>query len=577
MDINRMTGFLFSGKGRWVLLGLFALLVFFVNLGCDGLHSAQEGRAGVVARNMLATGDWLTMHYKGADTSEKPIFCYWLYAVSGKVFGINEFSLRLPSALASLFCVWVVAYMGCRIYGARAGLLAAYVLCTMVSFVNLGRAARIDIVLAAFYTGAMLCLYKGYFEKGKATWWLYVFYVVLGLSVMVKGPVGVVLAGFLIFCYGVLFRRWGLWWELKPVSGVLIVLLLSAPWYIYESMRTHGEFATSFLVEHNIKRFLGGSEFKEGKFMPIYYYFPKFFAGTLPWSLALPGMLWQYRKRFTSLRTETNFLALWVVTGFVFFSLAALKRGDYLLPIYPAAAILTGRYLEVLASLKFRMSSRWVWGWGVLAAVAAAAVILLKTGLIRRVGEIASRNEFPHLSTRDGFAMMLISDMIERNFWIYLLVLLAVLAFLFAIGKVLARGEALRAVGWFLPGMLLVMLIHFQFIEPVLARYESNKFFSIECAGIVPADGKVLHIDNLNSEIVFFLNRDYDFAPGNIDISAYVDNAEYVVMPGKSWRNRKDSGIFKDFELAAKTIDGHHNRSVMLARKVKKSPAAGLQ
>ena len=145
---------------------------------------------------------------------------YWFYAIAGKIFGVNEFSVRLPSVIAAIATVILTCWLGGRIYGAGTGLLAGYMLATMFSFVNLGRIARIDIILCAFYTLSMLFLYLGYFEKRKPNRLLYLFYIVLALSVLVKGPVSAVLAGLTALLLAVKERNWRMLWDLKPVSGL---------------------------------------------------------------------------------------------------------------------------------------------------------------------------------------------------------------------------------------------------------------------------------------------------------------------------------------------------------------------
>ncbi|MDD5727486.1 MAG: glycosyltransferase family 39 protein, partial [Victivallales bacterium] len=228
---------------QWLLLALFAAVILSVNVWSDGIYSAQEGRAAIVARQMLTGGNWLHLDIEGAHNTEKPVMCYWFYALSGALFGVNEFSVRLPSIIAALVTVLLACSLGTRIYGRQTGLLAGYLLASMAGFVNLGRLARIDMVLCAFYTASMYLLYTGYFEKMKANRHLYLFYLVLALSVMVKGPVSVALVGLTVVVLAIKERNWKIFWELKPLSGLIIGLAINAPWYAYEIIRTQGEFA----------------------------------------------------------------------------------------------------------------------------------------------------------------------------------------------------------------------------------------------------------------------------------------------------------------------------------------------
>ncbi len=568
MNKESFKNFWLTERGQWIFLTVFAVIVFFVNLQSEGLFSAQEGRAAVIARNMLATGDWTTMHYKGALTTEKPIFCYWLYSICGMIFGVNEFSVRFPSAISAILTILMTVWLGKKIYGTKTGFLAGYLLCTMMTFVNLGRTARIDIVLTAFYMFAMLCLYRGFWEKNRPTWWLYLFYVTLGLSVMVKGPVGVVMAGFLIFCYGCIFRKWKLWWDLKPISGVIIVISISAPWYIYESIITHGGFAWDFLIQHNILRFTGGSEYKDGIHQPLYYYFGKFFAGALPWSIAVPFLLFQFRKKYKHLRQETWFLALWFLTGFVFFTIAAVKRGDYILPLYPAAAIIISRYLVLLEDIKYKLHNKWIYGWGAVVAVCVGIGVVIRAGLLYKLGKRATGNDFPHLSVKDGLGMMEASNLINHHFIIFSVFLIIVIVIMFFICRLLADGKFLKAISWFLPGLLLAMVLYFQIVQEVIDRYNTTKYFCRKAMEIVPENKKILYLLNLNSEVVYFLQRDYDFAYDWNDVHERLKNADYVVMQYKHFNHQDMSeSPYDQFMVGTRTIQGHNDPQVLLVRK----------
>lgn len=575
MNRKSLMDFFFSSRGQWILLTGFAMIVFLVNLNSEGLFAAQEGKAGVVTRNMIESGNWLSMEFKGTHTDEKPMFCYWLYAVSASVFGMNEFALRFPSAVSAILTVLMTAWLGMKIYGRRTGFLSAYILCTMITFVNLGRVARIDIILTVFFMFAMLCLYRGYWEKNKATWWLYLFYITIGLSVLIKGPVGAVLAAFMIFLYGCIFRKWKMWWELKPISGIIIVLLISAPWYIYEGLRTGGDFTWTFLVEHNIKRFVGGSEFKGGKHQPQYFYFGKFFVGALPWSAAIPFLLFQFRRKVKNLRPESWFMGIWFLSIFIFFTLGAVKRGDYILPLYPAAAIIIGRYLIILENLKFKLYHKWIYGWLTVVGLVLVTLGVILSGALYTIGRKAVYEGLPHMNARDGHGMMTVSNIVNNNLIAFIIAAIIILALLYMIGKILAEGKFIKALSWYLPAQLLVMVIYFQFIMVAVDQVSTNKHFCIRAAEIIPENEKVVYVWFLDPEIVYYLRRDYE-APAAKDTDAYVKQFNYLIMQGKDYRRMdKEKAPFNEFEVAATTIKGHASPSVLMVRKGILNPETG--
>jgi len=565
---KKLNDFINSNAGRWLVLLLFCGIIYLVNLGCEGLYSAQEARAGVVSRHILESGNWLTMDLKGEPTTEKPMFCYWIYAIFGMVMGVSEFSVRLPSVIAALLTIVMTVWLAGRIYGRTTGFAAGYLLATMATFLNLGRTARIDIMLTAFYMAAMVCLYKAYFEKmRKSRGWLYLFYLALGVSILVKGPVGLAMAAIMLTVYMVIFRRWKMIAEFEPWTGLLIMAAIALPWYVYVTETTHGAFFREFIVEHNLKRFFGGSDFKDGEFMPLSWYLPKFFAGALPWTIFLPFGLWQYRRNFRSLRPESVFLLLWFVTGFLFFSASAVKRGDYILPLYPAAAILLARYLVLLDTARPRLSVRWIWGWSAIAVVVVGLLVTVKAGWLARFGAIVAGNDFPHLSSQDGEFMMLAAQIINSGFWLSIIVAAAWLLFLFLVGQVLAQGKVLHAIAWFLPGLLIGMVGYFTVFTNAVNPYKTVKYFCGECAAIVPRDQKITYLWNLNTEVLYFLRNDYDFANDNAGVETLLTRAHYLMLEEKAYRRWFSQRVeSKQFRVVARTIPNHHYGNVLLIR-----------
>ncbi len=569
MNWGKINAALKDNRVQWALLLSFVTIAFFVNLGADGLFSAQEGRSGVLTRNLLHSNNWLSVDFPGAAENEKPIFSYWLYAISAWCFGLNEFAFRLPGVIAALLTVVMTVHLAGKIFGRDCAFLAGYILCTMATFLTLARTVRIDIILTAFYMLQMLLLYYGYFQKRKATGWLYVFYAVTGFSMIVKGPVSAVIPAFMIVLYAVVFRQWRMLWEMKPISGVLIVILIGSPWFIYESVRTHGKFAFEFFIYHNLERFVGGSDLKDGKHAPLYFYLGKFFAGTLPWSLAVPFALWQCRRKWRSLRPETYYLIIWIASVFIFFSLAAIKRGDYILLLYPAVAILLARYFEKLNAANLKLTGKWVYGWSVLVGLVVIATVLFISGAIYKLGFKATGNDVPHLCVRDGQSMMQVSDLVNGHLPGFLIIMAVILTFLFFVGKVLAQGKIYQALAWFLPGMLLLLVLFFQFLQPVLDVFNTNKPFCAKVRELVPYDKTIVYVDDYDAEVVFYTDRNYIIAKEERIAPAIAAN-DYLLMFGKHYRkNFSKQPVNNDFELIATSPEGHNSPMILLRRKSK--------
>ena len=561
----------------WGLLLVYSGIIFFINIHTGGIYSAQEGRAAIVARNMINSGDYARIEIKGEPENEKPIFCYWMYALSGKVFGVNEFSVRLPSVLAALVSIVCAAYLGMRIYGQPTGYISGYVLATMFGFVNLGRIARIDMVLCAFYAVAMLLLYEGYFRKRKGNAWLYLFYVVLAVGVAVKGPVSVFLVGLTVLI--LLIMEWNfkktttMLWELKPISGALICLAICVPWLIFEMSRTTQDFAWDFFWTQNIDRFLGiHTQFSEGKRKTFFYYFPKLFAMALPWSLLVPFMLWQYRKSWRKLRSETWFLLIWVLAVFGFFSFSFIKRGDYLLPLFPALAVLLGRYATLQTEKGFRITRHWKIVWEVLAGLTFVVWLGIIFGWFNTLAQAMIDEKIPHMSHRDGMALRDYLEIFSAYPWITLILAGAALAVLFFFGRQLQKGESFKALSTLMGILLIVFVFFYTCLDPISGRTRTTKDFCLRIQPLLPPDAYVAYIGSWVDEAVFFVNRDYENCTGKLDMvyDAQTDTFKfkYIISDSDYWNDKLSKQEFaKKLEVLDATVPDHHYPLTLLRVK----------
>ncbi|OGV39903.1 MAG: hypothetical protein A2020_15920 [Lentisphaerae bacterium GWF2_45_14] len=498
----------------WALLLVYAMLIFGLNLGNPGVYAAQEGRAGVIARNMIKSGDYMTMTFKDNHTTEKPIFCYWVYSGFCNWLGVTEVAVRLPSAIAAVITVLLSCYLGGKIYGASTGFLTGFILSSMVSFVNLGRIARIDAILCMFFMLAMILFYKAYLEKKKPVpLFIYLFYVVLAVSVLVKGPVSVVLAGLIILGLAAKHRNWKMLWEMKPFSGFLIGTLIALPWYVYESVKTNGSFALDFLWNQNMDRFLGlNTEYCEGKRKTTFFYFPNLLAGALPWSVFFPFGLWQFRKKFLKFRMETDFLIIWFAAVFCFFSFSFIKRGDYILPLYPAAAILLAHFItwgEKQRSLS--LSKYWVWIWAFLVLVFGIFMSAVYSGVVQDFAARAASGNTPFVGERDAKTLLQICELVSPYFWYASLAGLISFGAVFVCGYFFERGNIVKGAMGLACIFLIFNSIFVQWLQPYTDNtYRSVRDFMLRAEKHIPKDEVVAYFKISNmEEAVFYLDRDY--------------------------------------------------------------------
>ncbi|HEY1267074.1 MAG TPA: glycosyltransferase family 39 protein [Candidatus Binatia bacterium] len=367
-------------KNRFAPIAALAVLcwiVLFHNLGGPALIEPDEGRNAEVAREILVLGDWVTPHYDFIPYLDKPMPFFWLAAGAYKLFGISEFSARLPAALAALGCLLLVYDLGRRRAGPWAALWSVLVLATCPMFMAFSRAVIFDMPLAFFITLALWAFIRGGTAEANAAWKFYMLmYAAAGAAVMVKGPVGAGVPGLIIGIYWLVYRRPPLR-AMKPFYGAVLLLLIAAPWYLWADARNPG-YMRYFFVEENFLRYLT-PHFNRVK--PWHFYFEVLAVGFLPWIalLHLPFMRASAQKTADKL-----LLVLWAAVPFIFFSFSAAKQPGYILPMFPALALLVGPAIAgVLEATSQRMRRALAVPWLVfLVPVTYLSLALLIPGLL---------------------------------------------------------------------------------------------------------------------------------------------------------------------------------------------------
>lgn len=329
------------------LLAGVCYLLFFYGLGDIGLLGPDEPRYASVAREMHASGDYVTPRLLGEPWFEKPALLYWMEAIGYSAFGVNEFSARFPSALAASICVFMTYAAGRRLWNRRTGLFAALILATSTGFFAFARAASMDMLLTACLTVALLAFLSGQSAAGRARrLWFYGFYCALGLGVLAKGPVALLLAFTALAVYSVIRRRYREWREWHP-EGLALAILVAAPWYIACFWVNGYAFIEMFFINHNLQRFASTIH---GHDRPLYFYLPTLLMLTFPWTFM---MIPAFRRKFD---TTDRLLLLWAVVPIVIFSFAGSKLPGYILPSIPPIAMLCGRAIERSSSRPFRVA-----------------------------------------------------------------------------------------------------------------------------------------------------------------------------------------------------------------------------
>jgi 4-amino-4-deoxy-L-arabinose transferase-like glycosyltransferase len=357
---------------------LVAAMLLFARLGDLPLIDPDEGRNAEVSREMAETGAWVVPSFNGIPYLDKPALYFRAVALSFTIFGRNEFTARLPSALsAALLAVLMWAFCR-RVYGERAGALTVLVLATTPLVVGFARLVIFDMPLALFTTMAIVAGYRAEEQDGAVTRrrWLLVGAASSAVATLIKGPVGLLVPGAVLTVFSLVERRPRAILRMLDPRNLALFLAIVLPWFL-ALVHAHPEFLRYGLVEESARRFLMPS-FRRTE--PVYYFGPVLLLAMYPWSALLPEsavVAWRHRARWMQ---ADRFLIVWAVVVVAFFSSSQSKRPGYILPAVVALAALTARLLDQALSesngLAARLVLRGTLGMAILSTAAAAALSL---------------------------------------------------------------------------------------------------------------------------------------------------------------------------------------------------------
>jgi len=333
-----------------LLFFVLAGCLFFAGLGSLPLLEPDEGRNAEVAREMLASRDWITPHYDGLPYLDKPLIFFCLVASSFKLAGLHEWSARTPSALMGLCLLLLSWFFARRMFGDSTATRAGVIIATSPLVMIFSRLVIFDMTLAFLITLAMVSFWfaaaAGFRRPGPDI----VMFLAMGLATITKGPVGFLLPLLIIAAYQALrgeFRglkqlRWGL--------GCAVFLAVVLPWFITISIR-HPDFPRYALLEESLARFSGGLVHRKGGLL---YYIPVYLAGFFPWSVFLIWAGWSRRKRWREFRdssfSSNLYLLTWAGVSFAFFSLSRSQLPAYFLPALVPLGILMAKFWDDVGS-----------------------------------------------------------------------------------------------------------------------------------------------------------------------------------------------------------------------------------
>jgi len=509
--------------------------VMMIQVGNTHLWDQDEGFYATTAAEMHARNDWVTPTFNGKLFAHKPPMMFWGMLVGYELFGVSELGARFVSTLFGLGTIFLTFAIARKLFDTATGLFAGLAIGSCILFTTVARSATADAHLTFFTVLALYLWVCDYFQSPDSSreqmlafvrWrtWIAT-YAVMGLAVLTKGPIGFLfptaVVGLFLLTEGKqavsaeCTRLSRLWlqiqpyapvaffrtvWKMRPITAAIVVLLVAAPWYLLVQWRSKGEFLQEFIGVHHLGRMSQAMDNHSG---PIYYYLLACLIGMYPWSaFAVPTALsWFGQARMPAQSRAVCFVTGWAAVYLVIFSLASTKLPNYVLPAYPAFAIMIGRYFALWTQDVNAVSRGWLnAGWILLIAFGAVIV----TGF-----PISGLVEFGGQTLLDRIGMERVLQ--QRIVWLG--VAGAPLVLFGTIGACLLWSNRPRlSAGVFSVAALSMILTLCQYVAPELDRFQTAQRLAQRWSKDLEAsDSHVAVLGYFRPTMVFYFGREIDF------------------------------------------------------------------
>ena len=432
------------------ILFFLALVLYLPNLGSPVLWDVDEARFASCSAELLRSGNWIVPQLNGEVYGTKPILMFWFMMLSYSLFGVNEFAVRFPSFCFAIATLFLTFRIGSFFFNRKVGFWAAVALAASLVFSIQARGATPDSPLTFFVALSLYLWACGTFQRNKHSedstlqlrndgryypkeiWRIVAIYLVMGVGVLMKGPLACVvptaiIGMFLLIkrlptlpelpkpqtfyekcrrCFYLALRPFyplhflKTVWFMRPFTALLAIAVVALPWYLLAGWKTgwftSGGYLYEFLYVNNFQRstqpFDGRDEFF---YNPLFFYPLSILVGFFPWSIFAVPAVWESVKQFrakTSWNDGLLFLFCWALVWIGSFSVAVTKLPSYIVPMYPAFALLIGIYIYHWMEGKTLVAAWWnkiVFGAGICVGIA-----MLTVGTISVMNLISSREIF---------------------------------------------------------------------------------------------------------------------------------------------------------------------------------------
>ncbi len=547
-----------SRAGHYAVLIAVAAGLTLPNLGAASLWDVDEGVNAGAAREMREAGTWVVPTFNFELRTAKPVLLYWLQRASYAAFGVSEWSARLPSALAAMLTVLLTYELARRLFGPSTGLLAGVVLASAIEFCVLAHAATPDSTLLLFTVLTYYLFWLGQ-ENGGRAWWRWTA-AACGLAALTKGPVGIAVPGLVIALFFLWNREARRLWDRRLASALFVGLLVAGPWYILVATETRGEWSRAFFLNENVNRAMTPMDGHRG---PVFYHVAGVLVLFAPWSAFLAAAVWYGFKAARTTTAESpetavpgtaapeparpyRLLLCWAGAYLAVFSLAATKLPNYVLPLYPAVAILTARFL-----VRWRDGSLPLPRWVMPAAVGGVLLVAAVTagGLLAAGGALpfAGMRTFPGLERWAALAVVPLAGAVA-------------MAWRLRLGD---RPGVVRAAS--LASVLFVGLLA-TFPAGEMDLYKAPRDLVRESgAGDPSRDIRLASFEWFQPSVVFYAEREVKRLPTPERAAAFLATPSpgYLFIPEPIWK-QLEPAITTPCRVAARRYDFYTNHTVIV-------------
>ena len=341
---NTVRSRFFFWDRRAIPLVVICTVLFFQSPHAP-FYDKQEAREALVVWEIIHSGNWILPLRNGVEIPSKPPLYHWLAALTAKSMRqVDEFTVRFPSALLGTLGVLLTYLTGAILWGRSAGLVAALILSTSVEWRQAAKVARVDMTLTFVLLCAFLFFFYSY-RTGGGRKKAIILGLILGLATLAKGPLGFVVPGFTYLLFLWVQRDLSFVRRLHPFLLVSTCAVVAGSWYAM-ALWQGGESFLEVVIKENFSTVVGQ---EAGHPHPVFSYIPFFFQNMAPWSLfVIPLAVSLYRARRQLAQEQLLYFVVWFGAVLIFFSAATQKRPVYILPLYPAVALLLGAWWQKL-------------------------------------------------------------------------------------------------------------------------------------------------------------------------------------------------------------------------------------